>query len=135
MTYKATEFSTVQDKEKFERQFKKFVESDFSRNHFPKWFYTRLSMTFGHIAHYNQSGFYAEFFTSTRDKAEFLKQTLTYPCYGQAEFTFCDVERELQAWVKSNYLFEAYVRKYKEETEKTERAEYERLQAKFGRQN
>ena len=32
-------------------------------------------MTFGHIAHYNQSGFYSEFFESTMDKVRFLEQT------------------------------------------------------------
>jgi hypothetical protein len=129
--YTPTKFSTAQDKEKFYKQFQKFVESDFARSKFPKWFYTRLSMTFGHIAHYDQHGFYGEFFTSTKGKAEFLKQTLLHGCYGDPAFTYSDVEKDLQAWVREQRLFEKYVEQYQQEQEQAERAEYARLSAKY----
>lgn len=117
------------EKEKFAKQFKKFVESDFAFSKFPKWFYTRLSMTFGHIAHYNQHGFYATFFKSTRGKAEFLKQTLMYGCYGDPEYTYSDVEKDLQDWVRSERLFEKYLEQLQAETEAA--AQYERLKLKY----
>ena len=101
MKYTPTKFSTIEDKEKFVAQFKKFVEADFDLNKFPKWFYTQLSMSFGHIAHYNQVGFYEEFFLDSYGKTRFLKQTLNYPCYGLPDYTFCDAEREIQNWLKS----------------------------------
>src|SRR3990167_862659 len=66
MTYTATEFDTAADKEKFELQFKRFVMSDFAENKFPNWFYKSLSMTFGHIAHYNKAGFYSTFYYNGR---------------------------------------------------------------------
>ena len=99
--FTSTEFSTVQDKIKFYNQFIKFVESDYNRSKFPKWFYNRLSMTFGHIAHYNQDGFYNTFFTTKEDKKDFINQCLQYGCYGQPEYTYCDVEKALQSWIKS----------------------------------
>jgi hypothetical protein len=100
MDYTATKFDTVDDKIKFEAQFKKFVLGDFHFKHFPKWFYTRLSMTFGHIAHYDQHGFFNTFFVSQEGKQEFINSTINHHCLGDPEYTYSDVERELVLWTK-----------------------------------
>ena len=126
-----TKWNTAEDKEKFLAQFKRFVESDFKRTQFPKWFYTRLSMTFGHIAHYNQEGFYATFFTSTRDKVYFLNQTLQWPCYGDPEFTYCDVEKEIQQWLQDTGKLEQVQAYFRQETENEERRTLAALKAKY----
>jgi hypothetical protein len=47
-----TEFSTAADKADFGNMFLHFLDADCERNLFTKKFYNRLSMTFGHIAHY-----------------------------------------------------------------------------------
>jgi hypothetical protein len=47
-----TEFSTAADKADFGNTFLHFVDADCAQNLFTKKFYNRLSMTFGHIAHY-----------------------------------------------------------------------------------
>src|ERR1039458_3569786 len=68
-------------------------------------FYNRLSMCFLHIAHYDAVGFYATWFTSDADRLQFLQHTLSCPCWGDPEFTFCDVERAIQQEIrKRNYL-------------------------------
>jgi hypothetical protein len=95
-----TEFSTAEDKAKFANHFVRFVESGFKESLFPKWFYTRLSMTFGHIAHYNRNGFYETWFANTDKQMEFLQHTMRYPCYGQPEYTYCDVEEALIYWLE-----------------------------------
>lgn len=95
-----TQFSTVEDKIKFANQFVAFCDSGFSPQKFPKWFYTRLSMCFGMIAHYNQSGFYNYYFERATP-VDFIQDVLNYPCYGQAEFTYCDIEKQIQNWLKS----------------------------------
>jgi len=100
MGYTATKFDTVEDKKKFEDQFKKFIKNDFQFKHFPKWFYIRLSMTFGHIAHYDQHGFFNTFFVSQEGKQEFINCTRNYPCYGDPAFTYSDVERVLVSWTR-----------------------------------
>jgi hypothetical protein len=126
-----TQWDTAQDKMRFAQQFVRFVESDFAEKHFTDRFYRRLSNTFSHIAHYNRGGFWDEFFTTTADKVRFLKQTLQHPCYGDVAWTYSDVERALQQWLKASDVLERYQRKLAEETEATERAELARLQHKY----
>lgn len=104
----ATKWEPADAKAKFANQFVKFVESDFASSKFPKWFYTRLSMTFGHIAHYDQGGFFETFFTSPQDKKEFLSQTLQGGGYGDPEYTYSDVEKALKMWLKTSPVLGKY---------------------------
>lgn len=97
----ATKWEPAEAKAKFCNQFVKFVEGGFKWEHFPKWFYTRLSLTFGHIAHYNQLGFYETFFTNTNDQADFIQQTLNYPAYGDPTFTYSDAEKAIKQWLQN----------------------------------
>lgn len=106
--YTATQFDTAEDKAKFERQFKRFVLSGFKRFHFHNWFYQRLSNCFGHIAHYDKAGFYEQFFTTPQGKLQFLRMTAEHDCVGDPRFTYSDVEKELQDWVRSSGLVEKY---------------------------
>lgn len=137
-----TQWDSAEQKAKFANQFVRFVESDFKNTLFPNWFYNRLSMTFGHIAHYNQLGFYETFFTTTADKVEFLAISAGErglyalpprglgPC-GDPAFTYCDVERELMGWVTKNELLKKYRQLLSVEREMGERTELERLQHKY----
>jgi hypothetical protein len=100
-----TEFSTAKDKADFGNTFLYFIESEWARAAFTKSFYNRLSMCFGNIAHYDLANFYQTWFTSDADRLEFLRHTLSWPCWGDPEFTFCDVERAIQQeGRKRNYL-------------------------------
>jgi hypothetical protein len=100
-----TKFSTAQDKADFGNAFLHFIESEWARTAFSKSFYNRLSMCFSHIAHYDAAGFYETWFTSDSDRLKFLRHTLAWPCWGDPEFTFCDVERAIQQEIrKRNYL-------------------------------
>jgi hypothetical protein len=98
-----TEFSTVADKEKFAAHFQRFVSGGFKRTVFPKWFYNRLSMTFAMIAHYDRNGFYAEYFEDPYETSRFLEECLAYPCYGDPAYTYSDVERYLQGWLREYF--------------------------------
>ena len=127
-----TEWDTAQDKAAFAKQFMRFVRSDFAAKHFTERFYRRLSNTFGNIAHYNRGGFWAEFFTTTADKVRFLEHILQHPCYGDPAWTYSDVERSLQAWLRAEGILDRYRQSLAEETEKAERTELARLQQKYG---
>ena len=129
--FTATKWDSGDKKAAFAKQFIKFVQSDFNMKQFPKTFYTRLSMTFGHIAHFNQHGFYETFFTSTTDKVRFLRQTMQHPCYGDATWTYSDVERALQCWLRENDVLRQYENRNAQEQEAEERAVLARLQAKY----
>lgn len=130
--FTATKWDTAKDKATFAIQFVRFVQSDFSAQQFTDKFYRRLSNTFGMIAHYNRGGFWAEFFTTTTDKVRFLEQTLAYPCYGDPAWTYSDVERAVQEWLRAEAVLDQYRQRLAEETEAAERTELARLQRKYG---
>jgi hypothetical protein len=130
-TFTPTQWDTAKDKAAFAKQFVRFVQSDFAANHFTDKFYRRLSNCFGHIAHYNRGGFWAEFFTTTADKAQFVEQCLLHPCYGDPAWTYSDVERALQAWLRADGTLERYRQRLAEEAETAERTELARLQRKY----
>jgi hypothetical protein len=126
-----TQWDTAEDKAKFANHFLNFVESGFAESKFPKWFYKRLSMTFGHIAHFDQSGFFAEFFTTTRGRVDFIRQTLQYPGYGDPGYTYCDVEKVLQVALLEMNVLEKVRRDHEQAVETSERGELSRLKAKY----
>lgn len=98
----ATQWSTTKDKIRFANQFVKFVESGYSSTQFPKWFYARLSMCFGFIAHYNRGGFYEFYFEENEEgnRQEAIDQVINYPCYGNPAYTFSDIEKQIQLWYR-----------------------------------
>jgi hypothetical protein len=98
--YTPTQWSTSTDKSKFESQFKKFVTGGFKRRDFPKWFYQRLCGCFGFIAHYDEHQFYETFFTTPKDRRWFIDQTLKYVVVGDPAWTYSDVEKVLQDWMR-----------------------------------
>jgi hypothetical protein len=50
--FTATKFSTAADKAEFGNTLLRFIESEWASALFTKSFYNRLSMCYGHIAHY-----------------------------------------------------------------------------------
>jgi len=126
-----TKYETAADKVKFAETFVRFVEGGFEDKAFSKVFYLKLSHCFGHIAHTHREGFYAAWFTTTKDRLCFLENCVQWRPCGQPEFTFCDVESRLAAWVASERWCEKLSEQLAAETEKAERAELARLQAKY----
>ena len=105
MTYTPTKSSTAEDKKKFVQHFKRFVDSGYKRTLFYKWFYIRLSICFGFIAHYNIHGFYGTFFEDKRDIARFEKIIMNGHAYmggifGDPTCTWSDVEKDLMEWMR-----------------------------------
>src|SRR6185437_13168676 len=91
-----TRWSTAEEKARFGNALLHLINSGFARNLFTDRLYGRVSNCFGHIAHYNSTGFYEEWFLSLTAQVRFLEHTLRFPCYGDPEFTFSDVESEIQ---------------------------------------
>jgi hypothetical protein len=127
-----TQWDAADKKAAFAHKFIKFVLADFAKSKFTKAFYQRLSMTFGHIAHYNHGGFFEEFFGTTEGKVRFLRQTMQHPCYGDPAWTYSDVERALQQWLRHYDVLAKYEQLLAGETEAEERAVLARLHAKYG---
>jgi hypothetical protein len=102
ITFTPTKWATAADKAKWFEKLKKFVASGMAPTRWNKPLYRQLSNMFGHIAHYNQGGFYAEWFNTPPDRARWIDHVLNWPCYGSPEYTWCDVEREVQSWLRDS---------------------------------
>jgi hypothetical protein len=106
-----TKFSTASDKAEFGNHFLRFIESECAQALFTKDFYRRLSICFGYIAHVDRPTFYETWFTCDHDRLRFLEKALKWPCWGDPEYTFSDVERAIQQEVrKRNYLARCQLR-------------------------
>ena len=127
-----TEFSTAQDKAAFGNYFFRFIEAEWKESIFTKGFYNRLSSCFGHIAHYDQQGFYSTWFASDEARLRFLHHTLRFPCYGDPAYTFSDVERAIKTELRRRPLIEQYEARIAAAVRARELAQLERLQAKYG---
>lgn len=97
-----TQWDSAEQKARFANHFVRFLESGFNRNLFYKWFYNRLSMTFGHIAHYNQWAFYEYWFSNEEKCRRFVQHTLHPACggCGYPAYTYSDVEMALKKFLK-----------------------------------
>jgi hypothetical protein len=129
--FRATKFDTAADKAWFANALCRFIETDFKPTLFTRKLHTRLSMCFGHIAHHSLDGFSAEFFERLRGKVAFLEQTLGYPCRGDPEWTYCDVERAIQARLRACNLLPLYRARLASEVDSAERALLARLREKY----
>ena len=126
-----TEWSTAADKAKFGNTLLRFLDADCPRELFTKKFYTRLSMTFGNIAHYNLEGFYDTWFTRDRHRLGFVQKILRWPCHGDPTFTFSDVERAVQRVVTERNFAGRFELRAAEQLRAAEIHELERLEAKY----
>ncbi len=130
--FTATEFNSAEDKAWFANHFVRFVESGFRKTLFTKRFYIRLSMTFGHIAHYDKAGFWQVYFVDVLDRVSFIRSTLRAGCHGSPNYTYCDVERVIVDWMIDDGTLARYERQLDGDKMARERAEYNRLRAIYG---
>jgi len=126
-----TKFSSAQDKADFGNTLMHFIESEWARTAFSKSFYNRLSMCFGNIAHYDLATFYGTWFTSDADRLQFLRCTLAWPCWGDPEYTFCDVERAIKQEIRKRNYLARYELRAAEAVRSGEMETLKRLEAKY----
>jgi hypothetical protein len=129
--FTATKFSTAADKAEFGNTLLRFIESEWESALFTKRFYNRLSMCFAHIANYNHAQFYEEWFSSLSAQVRFLKHTLRFPCYGDPEYTFSDVERAIQREINNRNYLARYELRLAEEQQATDLALLRQLESKY----
>jgi hypothetical protein len=130
--FTATPWSTAREKADFANAFVRFVENNFQQAHFPKWFYRRLSQTFGHIAQFDETTFYRTFFGKAADKLRFLRQTVDHQPVGDPAFTYSDVERVLRDWVIQSGALERVTKTAAHAQNRAEREQLKRLLDKHG---
>ncbi|MBU3887949.1 hypothetical protein [Methylosinus sp. KRF6] len=126
-----TKFHTADDKAWFANALLKFLADDCPRSGFIDRLYVRLSNSFGHIAHYDKHQFFEHFFPDSERRIAFLEETLQWPCYGSAEFTFCDVEMLVQSRITMVNLLAIVKAQRDSDVARRERGLLERLKAKY----
>ena len=127
-----TKWESAAAKAEFANKLCRFMAADFKEALFTKILYRRLSLCFGHIAHYDAFEFFDHFFRDLPGKVAFLEQTLQWRPCGEPAYTFCDVERAVQARLRSCNLLAAYRALRAAEVEGAERELLRRLQSKYG---
>lgn len=101
----ATKFHDAEAKARAANALASFVETGFEVRRFTKAIYNALYLhLFGHIAHFNQGGFYAEWFSSVEDRIRWCERVLDWVPYGDPEHTWVDVGRALQKWFKGTNI-------------------------------
>ena len=128
-----TKFRPAATKSWFVEHCTRFVSADFPRHQFTKRFYGQLMNCFGLTAHYDQLGFWTEYFTSSAGKVEFLQHVVSHPCYGDPCHTFSDAEREIIRRLRQTDVLGFYRQRLCAEQDAADRAELARLMAKYGR--
>ena len=84
-----------------------------------------------HNAHYNRAQFYEEWFSSLAAQVRFLKHTLRFPCYGDPEYTFSDVERAIQQEISNRNYLTRYELRLAEEHQAADLALLRQLENKY----
>ena len=130
--FTSTKWEPADAKAEFANKLCRFIAADFKEAMFTKTLYRRLSLCFGHIAHCDSFRFFDHFFRDLRGKVAFLEETLLWPPCGDPAYTFCDVERAVQARLRTCNLLAAYRALRAAEIEGAERELLRRLQSKYG---
>ena len=128
--FTATKFDSAADKAWFANALCRFIDSDFRSAFFTQLLYARLSNCYGHIAHFDRHGFISAFFEDLSGKVRFLEQMLNHPCLGDPTWTYCDVERAVQARLRACDVLALYRARRAAEITGAERALLARLRAK-----
>lgn len=98
-----TKFDTVETKAQAANDLVAFIRGGFQEKAFTPALYKHLSLhLFGHIAHYNRDGFYAEWFSTPAQRLEWIDYVIERPVYGDPQYTWSDVERAFKRWIETS---------------------------------
>lgn len=130
-----TKWEGAEIKAEFANKLCRFIAEDFSESLFTKALYHRLHLTFGLIAHRNREGFFGTYFRDLGGKIAFIDDLLQWPCFGDPEYTYSDVERAIRQRLRDCDLLTAHRALQAAEIERRERETLRRLTAKYALEN
>jgi hypothetical protein len=129
-----TPHSTAEEKARFCNNFVRFVLCGFDRKAFTTRFYQRLSLIFGHIAHFNAGGFWETWFSTPARQRQFVQRVHEWVAVGDPHFCWSDVERELKSWVLTNAeAVDTVLAENEKKAEESAKAETDRRAALVGK--
>ena len=130
--FKPTPWDTEHEKASFANWLVEFVCKGFSAPDFTARRYKQLSNLFGHIAHYDRTGFFYEWFRDIHAQLRFVANIRETRPAPDTAHTWGDVERALKRWVDHEGVYEALLAVQRAAIEHEERATLARLRAKYG---
>ena len=84
--FTATQHSTADEKARFCVAFATFILSGFPRGRFKSKFYRRLSNIFGHIAEFDETGFWEIWFATPAKQRQFIRRIHEWVAIGDPNF-------------------------------------------------
>lgn len=136
--FTATKFDTAAEKAKRANELAVFVQAGMPESRFTKIgvYHTLYQHLFGHIAHYDQWGFFGTWFSTPEQRAEWIEYALRGGMmgafYGDPAYTWVDVERAFVEWLDGTDLPDRFRREANGTVEARERAQLAALQEKYG---
>lgn len=131
VAFTPTKWHSADDKARFGNQVLAFIAADFFKAKWTNTFYGELCQHFGFIAHYDQHGFWEEYFADLPGKLRFLRDLTQHHCYGDPAYTFSDLERAVIQRLRAAKLVERLSEAVARDTEAIERALLRKLLTKY----
>ncbi|GHP00665.1 hypothetical protein KSF_107120 [Reticulibacter mediterranei] len=134
--FTSTAFDSHEEKAKWANAMASWIRRGFPKNGWRKGLYEPLHTNlYGHIAHFDLHGFYAEWFADIHQQLQWLQYAAKGGAFGGGRgdpaYTWSDVERALSAWIRGSGLIERYQQRCAQEIEAKERALLSHLQQKY----
>lgn len=100
-----TRFDTAADKAEGIELLARFVESGFSSRRWTKKLYHVLYQhLFSHIAHFDQGGFWDEWFADEDSQRAWRSHALMASSFGSPDHTWSDAQVVFQDWLADQYV-------------------------------
>jgi len=134
--FTATQWDSARDKATWANAMAAWVARGFPVNGWRRGLYDPLHVhLYGHIAHYNQQGFYAEWFGDVHCQLRWLQFAASGGAFvggvGDPAFTWSDVELAWSTWVRESGLIDHYRQLCSLDIETQERTLLAQLQRKY----
>lgn len=133
--FTATQWDSADDKAKAANALAAFVEAGMPESRFTKSVYhTLYQHMFSHIAHFDRYGFFATWFSTAEQRAEWIAYALRggiFGSVGDPAFTWSDVEAAFTEWLGDSDLPGRFEREARDTVETRERAQLAALEAKY----
>src|SRR5690348_11919829 len=98
-----TQWATAEQKAQWANAMASWAFRGFNPEGFKRNLYERLRNMYGHIAHFNQGGFYTEWFSDIYRRLEWLEYVARGGAWGKSvgdpAWTWSDAEKAFTAWV------------------------------------
>lgn len=129
--FTATKWDTAEEKARWANTLAAWIVGGFPDSGWGPKLYDQLCNLFSHIAHFNRHEFHATWFSTPESRAEWVDHVLRQRCFGDPAYTWSDVEKAFQTWLRSHIVAAQIRADAVASTEARERAQLAALLKKY----